>query len=241
MVQHSFGHVICVLVVIRGLSCCSNPGTVGLDVKTRYSDVIISGTISAKLGDGKYQMSVDCVLKDSGADIPASLNISGVETGEGGMCFVSEISVGTKWVVFLSEYYNMRYKEQAFGDYTDIVQKGCDLRVKSTTPVGVVSTTCLEVVYRACPRPTQSVVTRRTKRPRTSTTTTSTTTTTAGSQGGSVHSGPPPGHGMGSAGSHTSPNTPPKCGMGCENRSPSFIPSSGLVLLTLVIFIHFWT
>ena len=58
------------------------------------------------------------------------------ETGEGGMCFVSEISVGTKWVVFLSEYYNMRYKEQAFGDYTDIVQKGCDLRVKSTTPVG---------------------------------------------------------------------------------------------------------
>ena len=80
-----------------------------------------------------------------------------------------------------------------------------------------------------------------TKRPRTSTTTTSTTTTTVGSKGGSVHSGPPPGHGMGSAGSHTSPNTPPKCGMGCENRSPSFIPSSGLVLLTVVIFVHFWT
>ena len=78
MVHHSFGHVFCVLVVIRGLSCCSNPGTVSLDVKTRYSDVIVSGTISAKLGDGKYQMTVDCVLKDSGEDIPASLNISGV-------------------------------------------------------------------------------------------------------------------------------------------------------------------
>ena len=78
MVQHPLGHVICVLVVIHELSCCSNPGTVSLDVKTRYSDIIVSGTISAKLGDGKYQMTVDCVLKDSGADIPASLSISGV-------------------------------------------------------------------------------------------------------------------------------------------------------------------
>lgn len=72
------GHVVCLLALVGGVSSCSNPGVVTLNDKTRYSDVIVTGSIESKVGDGKYSLTVDCVLKDSGADIPGALNISGV-------------------------------------------------------------------------------------------------------------------------------------------------------------------
>uniref|UniRef100_K1QYU6 Lipoprotein n=1 Tax=Magallana gigas TaxID=29159 RepID=K1QYU6_MAGGI len=151
MLTLSVGHVVCLLALVGGVSSCSNPGVVTLNDKTRYSDVIVTGSIESKVGDGKYSLTVDCVLKDSGADIPGALNISGVETEEGGMCFVSEISEGKKWVLFLSSFYSMRYKEETYEDYSRIVQTGCDLHVKSTLPLGGVSKNCEDVVTRACP------------------------------------------------------------------------------------------
>lgn len=74
----SVGHVVCLLALVCSVFSCSNPGVVTLIDKTRYSDVIVTGSIESKVGEGKYSLTVDCVLKDSGADIPASLNISGV-------------------------------------------------------------------------------------------------------------------------------------------------------------------
>lgn len=78
MLTLSVGHVVCLLALVGGVSSCSNPGVVTLNDKTRYSDVIVTGSIESKVGDGKYSLTVDCVLKDSGADIPGALNISGV-------------------------------------------------------------------------------------------------------------------------------------------------------------------
>lgn len=59
-----------------------------------------------------------------------------LETEEGGMCFVSEISEGKKWMLFLSSFYSMRYKEEPYEYYSRIVQTGCDLQVKSNQPLG---------------------------------------------------------------------------------------------------------
>lgn len=78
MMALSVGHVVCLLALVGSVFSCSNPGAVTLTDKTRYSDVIVTGSIESKVGEGKYSLTVDCVLKDSGADIPASLNISGV-------------------------------------------------------------------------------------------------------------------------------------------------------------------
>lgn len=78
MLTLSVGHVVCLLALVGGVSSCSNPGVVTLNDKTRYSAVIVTGSIESKVGDGKYSLTVDCVLKDSGADIPGALNISGV-------------------------------------------------------------------------------------------------------------------------------------------------------------------
>lgn len=78
MMALSVVHVVCLLALARGVFSCSNPGVVTLTDKTRYSDVIVTGSIESQVGEGKYSLTVDCVLKDSGVDIPASLNISGV-------------------------------------------------------------------------------------------------------------------------------------------------------------------
>lgn len=78
MPSHPFHHMTLLLALIGGISSCSSPGVVTLNDKTQYSDVIVAGTISSKVRDGVYSMLVDCVLKDSNVDIPASLNISGV-------------------------------------------------------------------------------------------------------------------------------------------------------------------
>ncbi|XP_048764431.1 uncharacterized protein LOC125672271 [Ostrea edulis] len=194
MPSHPFHHMTLLLALIGGISSCSSPGVVTLNDKTQYSDVIVAGTISSKVRDGVYSMLVDCVLKDSNVDIPASLNISGVETEEGGMCFVSEISVAGKFVVFLSSYYTMRFKEQPFEDYSEIVKTGCDLKVKSKEPLGDSKGVCENVIHRACPTTTRVVHTRRTKRPRKTTTTTPLSLTTRAATlrpgSGSVSNGP---------------------------------------------------
>lgn len=227
MLTLSVGHVVCLLALVGGVSSCSNPGVVTLNDKTRYSDVIVTGSIESKVGDGKYSLTVDCVLKDSGADIPGALNISGVETEEGGMCFVSEISEGKKWVLFLSSFYSMRYKEEPYDDYSRIVQTGCDLHVKSTLPLGGVSKNCEDVVTRACPTQPPIVHTKRTKRPRITTTTTTVTSRSVG-------------QGMGSGG-RRSVQTPRPGGMGTRNKSSLHLQSSVLILLNVFLFVHFRT
>lgn len=224
MMALSVGHVVCLLALVGSVFSCSNPGAVTLTDKTRYSDVIVTGSIESKVGEGKYSLTVDCVLKDSGADIPASLNISGVETAEGGMCFVSQISVGKKWVLFLSSFYSMRYKEEPYEDYSRIIQTGCDLNVKSNQPLGGVSKNCKDVTYRACPTQPPLVYTRRTKRPRI---TTSTTTVTSRSVGQGMWNG-----------SRQTLQTPRPGGMGSQNRSSLSLQSSMLILLNAYLFVH---
>ncbi|XP_062592720.1 uncharacterized protein LOC134254189 [Saccostrea cucullata] len=245
MSWHLFRHVILLLVLIGGVSSCSNPGPVTLNDKIQYSDVIVSGTIKSKVRDGVYSMEVDCVLKDSRADIPGSLNITGVEEEEGGLCFMSEISVGNKYVVFLSSFYSMRYKEQDFGDYTDIINTACGLGVKRKEPVGGSTGVCQDVVHRACPTTTTAVLTRRTKKPRKTTTTTTlrsttttlrSTTTVNRSGGGSVDNESKPldnKNGLGKIDSQTQ-QRPHTRGMGSKNGDSGPVYSTMLLIAATV-------
>ncbi|OWF53041.1 uncharacterized protein LOC110446925 [Mizuhopecten yessoensis] len=143
-----------VLVTVVSLGCQQTPSD-DFRGNVKFSTLVATGEVTDSISDTSYQMTLKCILKDSGTRPPAIINITHTSNNLDGRCFINKFQKGKSYLVFL-RYIKPNYtplsNEEEPSKIADVL-KECGLGVVSKVPTDsrLMSTTCPNVEARACP------------------------------------------------------------------------------------------